>query len=116
MNPRAALAHCGIVFAAACSDGAGPSTPAGGAFSAQLTGARTGTLSGTSNAGEVFTEEGNEFFAIRMFGQSGDVLRSFSSTAPARRRRRWRRTRSGPLRHVRAGTGGRSRRWRPDSS
>jgi len=88
VNPRAALASCGFVLAAACSDGSGPSVPPAGAFSAQLTGSRFGTLSGTSNAGEVFIEELNGFFAIRMFDESGDVLRFVildcpGETAPA---------------------------------
>ena len=52
-----------------CSDGSETAAPPpGGEFQARLTGARTAVLSGSSNAGSIYTEAAPAgLFAIRMF-------------------------------------------------
>ena len=69
-QPRALLL-LGVVLSS-CS---GPTVPAAGTFRAQLTGARSGTLSGPSNADRIFAAPFEELqFAIRMFAPRGDTV------------------------------------------
>jgi hypothetical protein len=88
MHRRATLACSAFLFAIGCSDGTEPLTGPSGVFGAQLAGVRSGMLSGSAEAQEIFIETGNAF-VVRMIAESGNVgrfmlLQCPGETAPAR--------------------------------
>jgi hypothetical protein len=80
MNQPAARLLLGAVLLSGCSESAEPSP---GMFRAQLEGVRVATLSGSSNAAPIFTEEFPEpRFTIRMFASQGDTVRAIVIGCP----------------------------------
>jgi hypothetical protein len=81
MHRRAALACSAFLFAIGCSDGTEPLTGPSSVFGARLTGVRSGTLSGSAEAEEIFIETGSAF-VVRMFAESGNAGRFVSLQCP----------------------------------
>jgi hypothetical protein len=59
MHRRAALACSALLFAIGCSDGTEPLTGPSGVFGPRLMGVRSGMLSGSAEAQEIFIETGS---------------------------------------------------------
>jgi hypothetical protein len=73
MTRHRTLVPCVVLLLGGCSD---PPDLDPGTFRAQLSGARTASLSGASNAGIVFGEFPGSRYAIRMFDERGDTVRA----------------------------------------
>ena len=80
---RAACICLGALLMLGCSGDGQVTAPPGGSFQARLSGARTATLSGPSNAGAFFDEASPEApFAIRMYAEQGDTVRRILIDCP----------------------------------
>lgn len=88
MEIRVASRCFGALMLLGCSDGSETAAPPpGGEFQARLTGARTAVLSGSSNAGSIYTEAAPAgLFAIRMFAGHGDTIRAIVIDCPGQDR------------------------------